>query len=311
MNNELTKALEMLYDMEKNNYYMTRSIEKLDVEIQKLGIRKDIDAPKKFYSRSTAEDIAGICLIISVLFSVFCFFVYEHFSGNFLMALLIGFLSFIPFFLVSFVIGYAISGVTADKEAELRYERAFEAYEKEKRLDNERVEKEFREKEFLISQKQSLLKRKNEASVKLNSFYFSFNIAEEFRNIIPLGYMYEFARLGVSTKLEGVDGLYYLIHKELRADCFQLSLDEISRKLDTIIDNQRNISVELKLLNDKCDTIIEHTKKEAEQSARNNELLNKAVENTEIAKYNSERIAKELEYQTFIELWDIKGSYFN
>ena len=305
MNNELSKALEMLYDMEKNNYYMTRSIEKLDVEIQSLGIRKNIVAPQKRYS--TSDDAGGVIAVVALFISIVIAVICGCSFDSFWVGVLVFFFSLIA---ISFL-GVFLMTIFEDREAEYVYEKEYEVFSEKLRNDNIRVDKENREKSFLIQQRNLLNDRKSEATEKLNGFYDLFGIADEFRNIIPVGYMYEFARLGVSTKLEGVDGLYYLVHKELRADCFQLSLDEISRKLDTIIDNQRNISVELKLLNDKCDTIIEHTKKEAEQSARNNELLNKAVENTEIAKYNSERIAKELEYQTFIELWDINGSYLS
>ena len=309
MNNNLTQALAMLYDMEMNNYYMARTVEKLNEEIQKLAIKKTFAIPQKRYMRSTTDEGLTVCLIVSIIIAFAVFFVYEDNSGKFLLALFFGALSAIPSFLISCFFYYLTTKSSNDRQTEIIYEKEFEEYNNNIRLDNLRIEKEITEKNFIINQRDALVKRKAEATKKLNEFYSVFNIAEEFRNLLPLGYMYEFARLGISTKLEGVDGLYYLVHKELRADYFQLSLNEISRKLDSIIDNQRNISVELRALNEKCDTVIEQTKKEAEISAKNNELLEQAVKNTEISKYNTERIKKELEYQTFIDLWDIKGGH--
>lgn len=304
MNNNLTQALGLLYDMEMNNYYMTRSIEKFDEEIQKLGIRKNITAPQKRYS--TSEDSIGYMTVVVFLVSLVMSIIGAYKLDSFWVGLLIFIATlFVGMFLAAFFVE-----IKENREAEYVYEKEYEIFAEELRVDNIRVERENKEKTFLIQQRNLLLKRKAEASEKLNEFYSKLNIAEEFRNLLPLGYMYEFARLGISTKLEGVDGLYYLVHKELRADCFQLSLNEISRRLDSIIDNQRSISVELRALNDKCDNIIEQTKEKAEISAKNNDLLEQAVKNTEISKYNSERIKKELEYQTFIDLWDIKGSNF-
>lgn len=310
LNNELVRVLGMLYDMEMNNYYMARGIEKLNEEIQKLAIKKTFAIPQKRYMRSTTGEGLTVCLIVSIIIAFAVFFIYEDNSGKFLLALFFGALSAIPSFLISYLFYYLTTKSSDDRQTEFIYEKEFEEYNNNIRLDKLRVEKEIAEKNFLINQRDALIKRKAEATEKLNEFYSKLNIAEEFRNLLPLGYMYEFARLGISDKLTGIDGLYYLVHKELRADRFQLSLNEISRRLDSIIDNQRSISAELRALNDKCDNIIEQTKKKAEISAKSNDLLEQAVKNTEISKYNSERIKKELEYQTFIDLWDIKGSNF-
>lgn len=294
----------MLYDMEKNNYFMVRSIELMDAKISELGVAKNITLHKTGYSIS--DEATGCLTLVSIFISVIISIVIGNIADSFWIGLLSWFVSLLVISFLCFFLSFVYED-SVNKNYNKKY---YKIYEEAMQKEKVRLEKENAQKNFLINQRDLLAKRKAEATEKLNGFYSELGIAEEFRNIIPIGYMYEFARLGISDKLTGIDGLYYLTHKELRADCFQLSLNEISRRLDSIIDNQRSISVELRALNDKCDNIIEQTKKKAEISAKNNDLLERAVKNTEISKYNSERIKKELEYQTFIDLWDIKGSNF-
>ncbi|MBQ7574619.1 MAG: hypothetical protein IJT23_10220 [Clostridia bacterium] len=114
-------------------------------------------------------------------------------------------------------------------------------------------------------------------------------------------FAHEFIRLGISRQLEGAQGLYYLIRKELRMDQMQRSLDDISRKLDEIIDNQREIYGEIVKMNNKCENMIQATLKMSKN-------LNNIEQNTAISAYNSERILKEEEYQTFFQTYNFYRS---
>lgn len=166
--------------------------------------------------------------------------------------------------------------------------------------DQTRVKAELQEQKILIQQKNLLLSRKREATERLNRFYSIMGIDDRFCNLIPIGYMHEFMRLGIATKLEGADGLYYLILQELRHDQLQYTLEEISNKLDTIIDSQHTVYNELVAVNNKCDRMIRMTMQSAETAVKNNQLLETAVANTSVAAYNSERISKELAFQNFM-----------
>jgi len=90
------------------------------------------------------------------------------------------------------------------------------------------------------------------------------------------------------------------VRRELREDAFYIKLDEISQKLDTIIDKTDRLYGEILNLNSQCETLIGETMKSAQIATDNNILLNEAVKNTEIAAYNSERIAAEQKYQSFM-----------
>ena len=45
MSTDLRKDIEILYDLEKNNYYMTKTLQLLSGRWNKLGINKYIDKP--------------------------------------------------------------------------------------------------------------------------------------------------------------------------------------------------------------------------------------------------------------------------
>ena len=105
--------------------------------------------------------------------------------------------------------------------------------------------------------------------------------------------MNEFLRLGIATKLEGADGLYYLIRKELRMDQMQYTMNEISSKLDTLIDKTHELHSDLLNINSKCDKLVNATIRAASSAES-------AAVNSAITAYNSERIAKEQEYQNML-----------
>lgn len=133
----------------------------------------------------------------------------------------------------------------------------------------------------------------------MENFYNEIGIDKDYRYLIPIGYMNEFLRLGIATKLTGVDGLYYLVREELRMDQMQASLDEISDKLDQIIDNQHRLHEQLVSMNEKCEQMIQI-------ELYNSKNLDKVIRNTGVIAYNSERARRELEYQSFLMTWNRK-----
>lgn len=86
--------------------------------------------------------------------------------------------------------------------------------------------------------------------------------------------MNKFIRLNISNHLEGTNGLYYLVRLELTADAFQYSLDEISQKLDQVIDRQHDIYNELCAVNTKIDRMVDFAVSAAKIPTKNNKLLN-------------------------------------
>ena len=120
-----------------------------------------------------------------------------------------------------------------------------ERVKKEIKSDKIRIEKELTKKKILVEKVALIKGRKQSAENVLKKLYAKTGIDPKFQNLMAMGYMNEFARLGIATRLEGVDGLYYLILKELRWDQMQQSLTTICNKLDTMIDRQRMMYGEL------------------------------------------------------------------
>lgn len=307
---ELKKKISVLYDMELNNYLMNEMISRLEYRIDSLGKKKSIDAPKK--AGKDNDIIIGSmgtgAFIFAIIGAVWGLIYNFAFDDGGIISKILGFF-FYPFtrgamgVLIGVVLGLIVGLILFaldKKEIEKIYEEDCAEHSEALKKDALRVEHEKREKEILIKQRDLLIKRKNEATIKLKSFYSLSGIDSHYRNLVPIGYMNEFIRLGISNHLEGADGLYYLVRQELRADQFQYTLDEISYKLDDIIDSQREIYGELRNINRRCDYLIDQTNKSVRLAAQNNSLLNDAVAQTRITAYNTERIAKETEFQNYM-----------
>jgi len=186
------------------------------------------------------------------------------------------------------------------KRLDLEYKIAYETYQKRIRDDKIRVANELKQKELLFQQKAKLLQKMQQSKLLLKELYDRMNLNEKFRNLIPIGYMHEFLNLGISTKLEGVDGLYYLIKQELRQDQMSCTLERIVEQLDTIIENQNEIKQDLKNIDRKCDRMLDETIKMSAEVSKSKEYAKQTMENTATSAYYNERMDKELRYQSFI-----------
>lgn len=309
--NKLTDAISILYDMEMNNYFMTKTINELKEAADELGIEQKINKPIRVSASFSSSLISScsislvICAVLGVIFGIIGGVISN--SNGFFESIFGAIAGAICFGLIGAAIGLVLGIITsffvylknvntANKANSIR----LEDYNRKKVEYQQKLNNEYKAKEIILCERNNLIKRKQEAITVLNDFYSVVGIAPEFRNLIPIGYMYNFSRLGISTKLEGVDGLYYLINKELRMDQLQYSLEDISKKMDTIIDNQHRIYTELTHINAKCDTIISQTQTAAFYAAENNVLLQNAVMNTYITSYTAKRIEKELSYSNFM-----------
>lgn len=349
-NISLKQAISAIYDMELNNYLMTRAVKSLDGALHKNlpHPEDDFDMPEKPTQPKAPVDDTSIAAntiaaaIIGAIGGAVIKFVFG--IVNYLIAynsaptggqdavvdnapgLIFG--GFWTWVLIFAAIGTVIgvfSGISSKNTYKLRYkdykaqceayDLAMKEYEAECKKCSDLKDQSEREweaknearKNALIQQKNQLHSKIAESSALLNNFYNTVGIDEKFRNIIPMAYMNEFIELGISTKLEGADGLYYLVRKELRMDQMQYKLDTIITKLDTLIDQQHSIYGELLNLNMRCDNMISATIRQTDAMltqnhliSNQNKLLTDIESNTAIAAYNSERIAKEQEYQSYM-----------
>ncbi len=305
MSTKLQKGISILYDLELNDYLMAKAIAKLDDEIAYLGRPKNISKPVKGSAKSGALYWIGTITVVAaiaggIIEAIKEFINAEGFFIKFLSAFGGAIAGAVTGAIIGLIIGLIVSVFLKSSSiatAERNFKNACDRYEKDISADNMRVQNELRRKEFLIKERNSLVNRRNEASRKLKKYYDVMGIDNKYRNLVPIGYMNEFARLGISRHLEGADGLYYLVRNELRFDQMNATLNDIAYSLDSIVDKQRELYAEVTSMNRRCDKMISLTLQNAKNTERS---LNRIAENTSIVAYNSERISQELAFQNFM-----------
>lgn len=345
--NVLDKSLYILYNMEVNNYAMTKLIKSLSYEINKLGRPRNISAPKlgaKEYSlrknarvllngsnsnadksgkvkpyRSKLGNMDGVSYIlplICVIVAIILVIINEKSSSigiiwKIISVIINGAIFGTIAFFVGLGLAWLIALITGKARRNDEYETARRQYDVDMQLynaaverDNRRVQRELVKQTALITQRDSLINRKKQATDKLKQFYDMVGIESSFRNIIPIGYMYEFSKLGIANKLGGADGLYYLVKKELRADQMQCTLDVISKKLDIIIDQNSDIYREIRNIDYKCDQMISSLNHLIETTSKANKKLDSISENNSVSAYNSQRILEERRFTNYMMVWN-------
>ena len=65
----------------------------------------------------------------------------------------------------------------------------------------------------------------------LQKLYNTHGIISDFRNLVSAGYMYKLAEMGAAFSFTGVNGLFYLTSKELRADRLESVIGTVGDKI--------------------------------------------------------------------------------
>ncbi|MBE6654367.1 MAG: hypothetical protein E7608_02770 [Ruminococcaceae bacterium] len=308
---QLKETVSILYDMELNNYLMALGIQHLDYQISLLGHKKNFYHPKReeaaFYKEWTGTlfiiglflgaIIGGVSGCTST--SSFTGSIDAGFGGLFgggigggIIGALIG------------LICDATSQGNRDEKYQSEYDAEMKEYNACVEQDDARVRKELKIKQFLTSERDALANRKEQAEALLSEFYMRSGIDRRYRSLIPIAKMDEIISLNICLRLDGENGLYDRVRRELREDAFYTKIEEISSKLDVLISKSDRIYNELLNIGDQCEQMISAEIKSAQIAAQNNKLLGEAVENTKIAAYNSGRIAVEERYQSMLMTFD-------
>ena len=312
----MKKALSILYDMEKNNYFMTRALEKLDRQIADLGLVRKIRPPQKeviSYDPGYAALLIPLGVAGGVIGAIYG--LVRLFTSNYGFLVIIFNLVFTP--LVCGVIGALIGGLIGAlvgliyaayhkkkelQRAEREYQEDCVRYEREKKNDKLRMERELREKAWLSEQRTLLYNKLYDSRMALSSFYSAVGIDRDYRNLIPIGYMYEFARLEIATELHGTNGLYDRVLGKIERELMRLDLKIIIQKLDQIIDENRQIHSDLHQLNARCDRMLSQSINISKSLAQSNQRLEQLSAQNELTEYRLQRIQKEEEYRNFLLL---------
>jgi hypothetical protein len=201
------------------------------------------------------------------------------------------------------IIGYFIDSCEVEnerEEIEREYQSAIRKREKNLDDDRKRIEREEKYKQVLVDIKNELTEKKKESLVLLGAMYEHSGIDRRFRTLVAMGYMNEFLILGIATKLEGVDGLYYLIQQRVQYNALKASLDDIANKLDTIISNQDRLYYEIIEMNDKLESMTKEISSAVRVGVENGKALEEIKTNTGVSAYNTERMRCEYEYRNLL-----------
>ncbi|MBQ6105747.1 MAG: hypothetical protein IJL03_07345 [Lachnospiraceae bacterium] len=274
---ELGEALNAIYELEKERYQTMRLNEELTEKVSRYAIPKKIAPVPGFQPR---KDIgirfAKAFAIFGAVLGVVSFYLFiKALDEPDLPAILIVLLSFAGWILWTAVcaLGFGWLGGLIDthlyrkavaKERqtwELETAPKAEAYRAAVEADAARV---FDEKIKIVKinkEQWDLRNLEKKEAETLAELYEKAGIGADYRRLIPMRYMANFFNLGISRKLEGTDGLYYLVRQELRADQFNASLKEISAKMDTVIGRQSEIYRELCAIEEKNREMIRELEK--------------------------------------------------
>lgn len=255
---ELGEALNAIYELEKESFQTMQLEQELLAESKRFAVPKKVPEPV-FRPSHFGNDrnlffftIGGV-VCGALLFFLCCIAMDVEFeSGGFLLLGIPVFIGLMVFGAwLGSEIGYWLDMRIHKKEVEreretwatnspelVKYRVALEA-------EGSRLEREKVIVDEILNERSGLLALRDRESRTLSQLYESAGIGADYRKLIPMRYMANFFNLGISRKLEGTDGLYYLVRQELRADQFNASLQEISSKMDTIISKQSEIYQEL------------------------------------------------------------------
>ena len=138
----------------------------------------------------------------------------------------------------------------------------------------------------------------------IQTMYDDAGIDSAYRKLIPIRYMFDYYKLGISRKLEGTDGLYYLVRQELRADQFNASLQDISSKMSTLIKGQSEVYRELCEANNRSAKMIGELINHVDNMSSN--MISEAVnirgeiaKGTQVAAYTAKRMEAEISYLSY------------
>lgn len=310
--NKLKQAVNILFDMEMHLYMMSIAYNSLTEEINSLGFKRKLSKPQKqkpnlekektfFYGSVFYTAIAGI--VAGIIYCICDFLSLKELS---LLIILFSPLALILYVAAGAILG-ALSGALVGsitwiisflKKRSLlkkQFKKDLEEYAKKLKLDEERVKAEFDQKSALELQRLGIAIRYHESKEVLEEFYNQVGIDEKFQSIGAIGIMQEFIRLGISSKLYGVDGLYYLILQEYKYINIIGKLDHICKKLD-------EISNGISQMHDSIDEMNRKSAQLVKETVRMSKIADQASKNSAVTAYNTERINKELEYRDIIHL---------
>lgn len=209
-------------------------------------------------------------------------------------------------------ISYTISDIKKRKDTnpkamqkayDKEYQQNLKQYNKNKEIDEERVERELIRKKILLTEIEKLEKVIMDTNNKLNKIYSTNILYPKYRNFIAAGTILDYMKSRRCYQLEGPNGAYNLFESESRQDLIITKLDNIIAALDRISNTQYVLYSAISQSNHKLEQLYDSTQQMITRIDSTNKNLqdistniNLITQNTAISAYCTEQMAKDIHY---------------
>ncbi len=123
------------------------------------------------------------------------------------------------------------------------------------------------------------------------------NIDENYRSLVPVGYMLKFLQLGMSEKLEGEDGLYCMVLNELCIEQFDVTLEEMADKLDSVTNGEGQVYKDLVAAAKRADELMGIAQNHRGNTAQ---AVGGIYYDSAVAAYSAQRAAEEAQFRSIM-----------
>lgn len=301
-NNSLKQYISVILQMEQVNYRQEKAMEKLRAEIERLRNTYVMPKPqqgklceiKEFVGGSA---VTGVGLIIA------------DFLGMFnALGLLAPFLAFVGG--VALIVR-AVNASNENKVAREKNAKAMAYYKQEmKKYDKNVAEANAKKKlaEILLKRLDKMNVVKAEMGRDLKRAY-SYNVIyPSYRNLVAVSSFYDYLYSGKCSTLEGYEGAYNIFDMESRMDKIITQLDRISYQLENIRYSQNTLYTVMKSSNEKLDRMQNsihnsenHLLSLSKSAALTNSQLERIECNTELTRFNTEQMQREVELRNRVD----------
>ncbi|MBQ4569922.1 MAG: hypothetical protein IJA62_07740 [Ruminococcus sp.] len=149
----------------------------------------------------------------------------------------------------------------------------------------------------LKKQRKALCTKLAQSKQLLNRFYDRMNIDENYRSLIPIGYMLKFLQFGMADKPEGDDGLYCLVLDKLSIEQFDATLEELADKLDFVTYGEGQVYEDLAEAAKRADELMEIAQN---SNGNSTQAVGGIYCDLAVSEYIAQRSAREDGFRSFL-----------
>ncbi len=308
---KLKQYLRHVLEVEMDVYTQRRMIASLENKRKGLGHAKNINVPKKEETESVFEHLSWLAMLLgfggAIIGGIIGLIVPRGLFDSILgagLGILIGAGSGLS---ISLIIAIIIKCVQ-EKRAQDKYDIEYQNYKKLKDFDQTRVKGERQVSELMNMEVKIIEQRKIESERFLKGLY-SYNILHsEYRNVCAVAAIYSYLDKGITQSLKfdsgtGDKGAYALYEEDLRWGKAYSLLNEIIKRLDTVIENQQILVHEIRKANRNIENLNASFEAFAKNQVKHNLAMEANAERIEEHISNSEYYVKQAFTYTVMRDW--------